>query len=67
MFIKKIFKKRQRHLVTNYIQENNLIKSDKKKLLSGIILTHCRDHDTILIVFLFEGFYKQHMFTFKKL
>ena len=50
----KFFKKRRRHLVTDHhIKENNLIVSDKSKLLRGeIILTHCRGHDTILI-FLF--------------
>ena len=51
----KFFKKRRRHLVTDHhIKENNLIVSDKSKLLRGeIILAHYRGHDTILIFFLF--------------
>ena len=62
MFIENIFKKRQRHLVTNCIQENNLIEPHKKKLLKGeIILTHCRGHDTSLIFFCFGGFKEQHI------
>ena len=62
MFIENTFLKKQRHLVTNRIQENNLIEPDKKKLLNGeIILTHCRGHGTILIFFCFEGFQEQHI------
>ena len=33
----------------------------KKKLKREIISTHCRGHDTIMIHFLFEGFYDQHI------
>ena len=65
----KIFIKRRRRLVTNHIEENNLIEPDKNKLLKGeIILTHCRGHDTILIFFLVWRLSQlAYTFTFEKL
>ena len=49
-------------LESDRIQENNLMEHNKKKFLKGeIIFTHCRGHDTIMIHFLFEGFYDQHI------
>ena len=35
IFIKKILEKRRRHIVTNRIQENDLIKHNKKKTFKG--------------------------------
>lgn len=61
-FIWKMFQKRQRHLVTDRIQKNNLIEPNKKNnLKEEIIFGHCKGHDTIIFFFNFEGFYEQHV------
>ena len=61
-FIWKMFQKRQRHLVTDRIQKNNLIELNKKNnLKEEIIFGHCKGHDTIIFFFNFEGFYEQHV------
>ena len=68
----KIFKKRRRLLITNHIQENNLIAPDKSKPLKGeIISTNCRGYNTIFYSIFFVLKLLQaaaaHTFTFKKL
>ena len=63
-FIWKMFQKRQRHLVTDRIQKNNLIEPNKKNnLKEEIIFGHCKGHDTI-IFFLISKVFTSTIFAY---
>ena len=53
------FKELIRCVVTDRIQEVNLMDTIKNNLKREIIFGHCRGHYTIIILFYFEGFYEQ--------
>ena len=59
MFVSKIVKG-QKYRSTDTVRENYFIADLKRKnfLKGKIYLGHCRGHDTINILFVFEGFYE---------
>ena len=62
MFNQKILKKKSNYCPPRHLTTNNLIDLDKRKHLKGeIYLAHCKGHDTIILIFYFNGFYDQHV------
>lgn len=60
MFIRKLFKWRQKLDTSNGVRTINLIGDKRDKYLEGeTIIGHCREHGTI--IFLHKGFYEQHV------
>ena len=62
MFNGNILKKKPTYLPPRSISTNNLIDPKKRRHLKGeIYLVHCRNHDTLYLIFYFKGFYDQHI------
>ena len=54
-------KKKSRYSIPSHITLNNQIPLEKSDYLKRTIhICHCRGHDCIILIFIFEGFYENH-------
>ena len=61
IFRRKFLVEKRRYFIPSHITLSNLIPIDKRNYLKGTIsIGHCRGHDCIKLVFIFDGFYDNH-------
>ena len=61
IFHRAFMKKRSRYFLPSHIALNNCILHEKRDYVRGTIsIGHCRGHDSITLIFIFEGFYEDH-------
>ena len=60
-FSRRLTRKKSRYCLPSHITLKNCMPIEKRSQLKGtIIISHCRGHDCIILIFCFEGFYDNH-------